>query len=59
MDAHLGKVQGTAASRVGRETEAKDRIREMVKIEEGQSGLERKKTGRKTTAKLLLPMPIY
>lgn len=53
MDAHLGKVQGTAASRVGRETEAKDRIREMVKMEEGQSGLERKKTGHKTTAKLL------
>lgn len=24
MDGHLGKVQGTAASRVGRETEAKD-----------------------------------
>lgn len=53
MDAHLGKVQGTAASRVERETEAKDRIREMVKMEEGQSGLERKKTGHKTTAKLL------
>ena len=59
MDAHLGKVQGTAVSRVGRKTEAKDGIREMVKMEEGQSRLERKKTGHKATAKLLLPMPIY
>ena len=52
------KSTGTAVSKTGRETEGKDRIREMKK---GESGLERKITGHKITVKLLLiiVMPIY
>lgn len=55
------KSTRTAVSRTGRETEGKDRIREMAKMKEGESGLERKIAGHKATVKLLLiiVMPIY
>lgn len=55
------KSTRTAVSRTGRETEGKDRVREMAKMKEGESGLERKIAGHKTTVKLLLiiVMPIY
>lgn len=46
-------------SRTGRETEGKNGIREMAKMKEGESGLERRITGQKTTVKLsfIIVMP--
>ena len=57
MDGHLGKVQGTAASRGGRETEAKDQ-------RNGEDGGGTEWAGKEGNrpqdhCKLLLPVPIY